>query len=308
MCNVCEGAAVSDSGVEASNPNSEPVAPALSAYTDFRRYLKDFYDYKRACDKDALRPYSYGHFSAAADIKSPNYLKMIMEGKRNLSKAMVAKFAKALQLNKADIEEFEALVFYGQAVDPLERNGFLKGLSEIRVKRKIQNGEIDGTAWDQAPSWVAFALKALAEQRGVEFSPQNLRQLLGGRATIDEIQRTLEKMIAKGDLVRDEATGQVSRGLKPAQATEELPPAAVRKLQAELIYLGMESLFEGDPKEREFGSVTLALTEEEFKQLKFELRHLRKRFYKDSLINRERTPGDRVYQFNLQLFPISENS
>lgn len=70
----------------------------------------------------------------------------------------------------------------------------------------------------------------------------------------------------------------------------------------------MESLLEGRPEEREFGSVTLALTEEEFKQLKFELRHFRKRIYKETLVNREQKPGDRVFQFNIQLFPISEGS
>ena len=53
-------------------------------------------------------------FSAAADIKSPNYLKMIIEGKRNLSEDMISKFAKACSLNKSQGDEFKLLVLFNQ--------------------------------------------------------------------------------------------------------------------------------------------------------------------------------------------------
>ena len=90
------------------------------------------------------------------------------------------------------------------------------------------------------------------------------------------------------------------------KAAEGIPPELIKKLQSELIYLRLESLFQDDPKEREFGSMTLALTMDEFEALKFELRHMRKRILKDTLLRRESEPGEQVYQFNLQLFPVTE--
>ena len=39
---------------------------------------------------------------------------MIIEGKRNLSEEMIGRFAKAMGLNKTDIDEFRALVRYGR--------------------------------------------------------------------------------------------------------------------------------------------------------------------------------------------------
>ncbi|MCB0355974.1 MAG: TIGR02147 family protein, partial [Bdellovibrionales bacterium] len=92
--------------------------PNLSAYTDYRQYLKDFYQFKKSTQSSPIRSYSYATFSAAADIKSPNYLKLIIDGQRNLSDSMIKKFAKALQLSKTEIEEFAALFHYGQAKDP----------------------------------------------------------------------------------------------------------------------------------------------------------------------------------------------
>ncbi|MCB0414587.1 MAG: TIGR02147 family protein, partial [Bdellovibrionales bacterium] len=82
--------------------------PKLQTYTDYREYLQDFYQYKKKLFKNEIRGYTYAHFSAAANIKSPNYLKLIIDGKRNLSKEMIQKFSRALELNKEDSLEFKA--------------------------------------------------------------------------------------------------------------------------------------------------------------------------------------------------------
>jgi uncharacterized protein (TIGR02147 family) len=90
--------------------------------------------------------------------------------------------------------------------------------------------------------------------------------------------------------------------------SENVPVALVRKLQAELIYLGLESLFQDAPQEREFGAMTVSLTESEFEQLKFELRQFRKRWTKDIAVARSQSKGDRVFQLNIQLFPVTKST
>ena len=90
------------------------------------------------------------------------------------------------------------------------------------------------------------------------------------------------------------------------QGSQDVPAALIRKLQAELIYLRMESLFQDEPQDREFGAFTMALTKEEFEHIKFEVRQLRKRLYKDYSVKRENSKGERVYQLNFQLFPVTK--
>src|SRR4051812_24371890 len=111
-------------------------APDLSTYMDYRKYLADFYAFRREQTKNDLRPYSYQMFSAAANIKSPQYLRLIIDGKRNLSDDMVAKFSRALNINKEQSDELRMLVQFTQATDPAERNRFLKDLMELRVSKK----------------------------------------------------------------------------------------------------------------------------------------------------------------------------
>lgn len=286
----------------------ESPAPVLSAYSDFRHYLRDFYEARRRETAGSIRPYSYATFSAAADIRSPNYLKMIIEGQRNLSSEMVKKFAKALNLNKDETDEFSALVAYGQATDPLERNQHLKALAEVRAQRQVKSGEIKAEALDKVPNWITWVLYALAEQKNARFDYDRLYDALKGKALREDIRRSLGRLVQSGDLIIDPETGEIQKGRELMAGSEDIPVALVRKLQAELIYLALESLFQDDPHDREFGAMTVALTEEEFEQLKFELRQFRKRWTKDIYVKRKAGKGDRIFQMNVQLFPLTRRS
>jgi uncharacterized protein (TIGR02147 family) len=283
-------------------------APIIGQYLDFRKLLADFYAYKREISKKDIRPYNYAVFSAAANIKSPNYLKMIIEGKRNLSLDMVARFAKAMGFNKEQSEEFELLVRYGQATDPAERNMNLKELNEKRVDSKLKSGEIDQKTWDKVPGSMAWIIYAMIDQENVKFTASKLRELLRSKATVDEVQSAIQSLVDAGEVIKDEATGELKKARSLMESAEEIPVALVRKLQSELMYLGLESLFQDAANEREFGSATLALTKAEFEELKFNLRKIRKEAAKNISVNRTSTKGERVYQLNLQLFPVTDKA
>lgn len=280
-------------------------APNLSEYMDFRLFLSDWYLYKRELTKKDLRPYSFAMFSAAANIKSPNYLKMIIEGQRNLSEDMILKFAKALGLHKEQADEFRLLVLFGQATDPAERNFFLKELSEFRVMLKLRSGEIDKKMMDKVPGWIGWILYSMLDQEGVEFKAEKIRDLLRGKASVDEIQEAMKTLIKSGEVTQDDITGKLTKTRNLIDSPEDIPVALVRKLQSQLMYLGLESLYQDSPAEREFGSLTLSLTKSEFEELKFKLRQMRKQVNKDNSIRRMNTLGERVYQLNLQLFPVT---
>jgi hypothetical protein len=169
-------------------------APVLGEYADFRLYLRAVYDHRRQTEGTGLRPYSYSTFSAAADIKSPNYLKLIIEGRRNLSEDMMGRFARALRLSREETLEFKALVRYGQSMDPSERNQRLKELADLRAQREFDSGDGDPKAWDKVPGWIGWVLYAMADQAGVEFDPEKLQRLFRAKtpkATV-ELIRTME--------------------------------------------------------------------------------------------------------------------
>ncbi|PWU20947.1 MAG: TIGR02147 family protein [Bdellovibrio sp.] len=275
---------------------------------DFRQYLLDFYKFRRNQTRHQLRPYSYSHFAAAANIKSPNYLKMIIDGKRNLSEDMIGKFARAMNLNKSQATEFRLLVLFNQSADPAERNLLLKDLSDFRVQGKIKRGELDRKSFEKLPSWVAWVIYAMIDQQGVSFDSENLRVLLRGKVKPDEIESALKSLIEAGEVEVEEATGRLRKTRSLVDSPEDIPVALIRKLQAQLMLLGLESLYQDSPTEREFGTLTLALTASEFEEIRFKLRQLRKQIHKENSIRRMTNQGERVYQLNLQLFPVTSRA
>ncbi len=283
------------------------VPPVLSDYMSYREYLADYYQYKRKASKGSLRQYNYAVFSAAANIKSPNYLKMIIEGKRNLSEDMIGKFGKALGFNKEQTEEFRLLVNFTQATDPADRNIFLKKMSEHRVGVKLKTGEIDRKSFEKVPNWVAWIVYAMVDQEGVSFDTASLKNLLRGKASEDEIENSLAALIASGELRRDEKTGEIKKARSLTESPEDIPVALVRKLQSQLMYLGLESIYQDQPTDREFGTLTMSLTKAEFEEIKFKLRQMRKGLNKDNSIARMKSKGERVYQLNIQLFPVTNS-
>ncbi len=280
--------------------------PVLSTYTNYRDYLRDVFEYRRKRTEGQLRPYSYSDFSAAADIRSPNYLKMIIQGDRNMSLDMCKKFGRALRFDKTEQAEFEALVFYGQEKDPLQRNKYLKQLSEIRSQNALASGAIDAETWEKVPGWLSWVLYALIDQEGVNFTSENLKNLLRHRVTDKQINEALNKLTEAGDI--EIVDGKASKKSHMISGAEKIPTALVRKLQAELIYLGLESLYKDEPTEREISGFTMAMTEDEYNWVRHELRKVRKDIQTKLMMAREKNQGQKVYQVNIQLFPLSHEA
>src|SRR4051812_23742011 len=176
--------------------------PVLGEYTDFRQFLKDVYEYRRAIEGTSVRPYSYSTFSAAADIKSPNYLKLIIEGRRNLSEDMMTKFAKAVRLNREETLEFKALVRYGQASQPIERNHFLKELADLRARKEFESGSVSASTWEKVPSWIGWVLYAMADQKDVKFDTTALHKLFRVKVNPEDVRQSLQKLLETGELVK----------------------------------------------------------------------------------------------------------
>ena len=283
-----------------------PCAPKICDYLEYRCFLRDFYLYKRALTAKDVRPYTYAMFSAAADIRSPNYLKLVIDGQRNLSEAMAEKFAKAMGLSKADSLEFVSLVLYTQSFDPIERSRHLKHLSQIRVQAKMDSGEIDSKRWDSIPSWISWMLLQLLDVRVLKLEPVTVSKLLEGKVSPEIVRKALDGLIEVGMLEKDEATGELKPTKQYYDSPFEMPPDMIRKLQTELILLGLDSLFKDSPKEREFGTVTMSLTRDEFEKVKFEVRHMRKRWQREFSDRPHSGKPERLYQFNVQLFPLSQ--
>src|SRR3954468_12495896 len=86
-------------------------AKPIFDYGDYRTYLRESYALLKARDPK----FSFRFFSRLAGFKSSSVLKDVMDGKRNIGRHNIPKFAKALKLEKHEAYFFEHLALLNQA-------------------------------------------------------------------------------------------------------------------------------------------------------------------------------------------------
>src|SRR5665213_36674 len=107
--------------------------PNVFEYSDYRVFLNDTYHYF----KTRFAQFSFRYFSRRAGFASPNFLKLVIEGQRNISPASIPRFAGALKLSKSEAEFFAHLVHFNQSKNPSQRAESAKGMLRCKGFQKI---------------------------------------------------------------------------------------------------------------------------------------------------------------------------
>lgn len=80
--------------------------PHIADYQDYRLFLNNFYEYKHSINP----AFSKRRFAQIAGFKSPNYLQLIVEGKRNLLEDTALELADGFKMSSSEKEIFISLV------------------------------------------------------------------------------------------------------------------------------------------------------------------------------------------------------
>src|SRR3954470_5034384 len=92
-------------------------APDVFRFRDYRAFLRAFYEQNKSNEYG----FSLRAFSKRARLRSSNYLKLVMDGERNLTSEMAVRFAKACSLRGQAADYFCELVAFNQAKSAAER-------------------------------------------------------------------------------------------------------------------------------------------------------------------------------------------
>jgi uncharacterized protein (TIGR02147 family) len=273
------------------------AAPNLYGYLDYRSYLRDWF----AARKVANPRFSHRVFARLAGQRSPSLLKHVMDGQRNLTSATTEAFIRALKLTVEEAEFFTWLVRLDQAESTADRNRAWERISATRHFRDAR--KIEGEGFRYLSHWYIPAVRELATIPGFRADPAWVARILRPRITEAQGRQALSTLQELGMLV----PGPNGEGLVAAEAVV-VTPHEVARLAVENYHQGMlsrasESIGAFDPEERHLGAVTLALPESLVPKLKQELAAFQERLC--SLIEGVEDPVERVYQVNLQLFPLS---
>jgi uncharacterized protein (TIGR02147 family) len=265
------------------------------AYLDYRAFLRDFYTAKKA----ASRGFSYRSFSKRAGVSSPNYLKLVIEGKRSLSEKMAERFATACGLDREASRYFVQLVGFNQAKTSGERAQFYGKLSGFRSYQQAHKLDVAHAAY--YTDWFMPAIRELAASPNFREQPEWIADQLIPPITSLQARRALDTLMDLGLLVRNDAGKLVQADalLSTGPETRGLHIAAFHRAMTQR---AIESIDLVPASERDISSLTLALGRNGLRALKERLQGLRRELLELSALEEE---PEQVVQLNFQLFPLS---
>lgn len=265
-------------------------------YDNYRAFLRDLYE----SYKETKPHFSYRYFSQKAGFRSPNFLKLVIEGKRNLSPESIEKFTNALKLGKKEAEFFRVLVHLNQARTVGEKKIYAEQLMQFRPFRYIYPLRQD--QYRYYTEWYNIAIRELTMLPEFSQDPAWIAKRLVPPISPQQAQKALDLLLQLGLLKGDES-GRLVQTDAFISTGDEVTSTSVANYHRSMIRMGAEALDRFPGPARDISSVTMALSDKSFEEIKALIQRFRKELL--AIADQDQSP-EGVYQVNFQLFPLAK--
>lgn len=274
------------------------IMKSVFEYIDYRHYLSDFYSEH----KKVKKYFSYRYFSSKAGVKSPVFLKLIIEGKRNLTQPMIEKFSTALGLKEKEAVYFNHLVLFNQGKTSLEKQEHylvLKSMAGL-----IKEHVIESDYYDYYDKWYTSVIRELICQRDFKENYDKIAAAVYPKITPTQAKSAVELLVKLG-MIRKKRDGTYAQTEKAITSGSSVTSIAIRNFNRQMAQLAEKSLDSVPVSRRHISGITMGISEEGYHILESEIEAFKERVV--NIINADEI-ADKVYQLNIQLFPTSKET
>ncbi|OFZ20242.1 MAG: hypothetical protein A2X94_15315 [Bdellovibrionales bacterium GWB1_55_8] len=265
-------------------------------YADYRNYLRAVFLEK----KSKNTRFSYRVFSRLAGFSSPNFLKLVIEGQRNLSSESIAKISAALKHNRESASFFRHLVLMNQATSAEERNSHAEQVLKSRHYR--QHHPLSRERYEYYSRWYVVAVRELVDTKGFQEDPDWIARTVTPSITVTEATQALE-ILKRLELVASNENGKLVQTSRIVSAGDEVASVALAEFHRQMIDKGREAIDRFPSHERDISSVTLGLSAANVIKVKELIQRFRKQLLE---IAEHDAHATQVYEVNFQYFPLSK--
>lgn len=272
-----------------------PIKPSLFAYTEYRKYLKDIYFYRKELD----HKFSHRFIALHVGATSSGWFAGIINNKINLTGSYLTSLCKLLQLKQRESDYFEILVSYDQSGTLEEKNKYLQ---KILTFKGVDPAVIMPEQFEFYSKWYISAIRELLLFFRFRDDYKELAKTLNPPIRPAEAIHAVELLLSLGLIEKD------NEGfLKPVKQTIT-KDSAFRSTHwgnymSAMIKLALESIDRHEKEIRDISSVTIGLSPESWIIAKNEIACLRNKLLSLSEQDKKHSA---VYQCNIQLFPLSQ--
>jgi uncharacterized protein (TIGR02147 family) len=269
--------------------------PLVYEYTNYRKFLKDFY-----ADKKEKKPsFSYQSFAQKAGFKSKASLANITSGRQSLSMSRIYEVARAAGLGKKETEYFDALVHFNEAKTVEEKEFHFERMRSLAQKSSA--ARLMDSQYDYYSTWYHCAIRELVTLVDFRDDFSALGALVEPPITPAQAKKSVELLVNLG-MLRKSPGGRYFQTEKLLSTGDEVKSFALQKYHQEHLRLAAESINRHDRSIRDISSITAGLSQQGMRQVKLEIQQFRKRLL--DIIAAD-APAESVYQIAFQLYPLS---
>ncbi len=269
----------------------------LYEYSDYRKYIKDYYENNKARTPN----FSFRYLSMKAGINSASFFKSIMDGTRNLTKNTILKTCLALKLADKEAEYFENLVFFNQAKSIADKNVYfdrLVGFQKLKNLKLVKEEEYDFYA-----EWYHCIIRELAVNLDFKDNFALLASKILPTITAKQAEKSVSLLLKLGFL-KKENNRYVQRD-PVISSGNSIKSHQITQFQIKMLQRAMEAYDRSQTDERMMSSTTFNISKESFEYFKKKIREIRSHLLE---IARTDDKSDRIYQMNINLFPVSKTN
>jgi uncharacterized protein (TIGR02147 family) len=263
-------------------------------YIDYREYLKTYFNERKKNDPR----FSHRYLSRRLGLTSPNFIMMVMQGKRNLTRPLAFKISEEFKHNTKETEYFECLVGFAQAETTSEKDRYFNRMAELRRKTVVD--KIEENQYEYYSNWYNPAVRELVTYPDFKGDYNWLAKKVLPRITEAQAKHSVELLLKLGLIQKTgKAYRRKSALISTGPAVTSLAVANFHRTMAQRAAAAMDII----PKEeRDMSACTVNISQKGFQQIKEVVDECRKKVLE---IAGADVPAERVYQVNFHLFPIS---
>lgn len=262
-------------------------------YLDYRQYLRDFY----VQQKKTNAFFSYRYIGNKVGMDS-SFLIKVLQGHLHIADDRIESFTKICGFNDKEAAYFEALVHFNKAKTEKESKLYFEKMLSINKAKSDKLGE---NQYEFFQKWYYSAVWSLLDGAPFQGDPKDLGNMLTPPIGVKETKQAL-KLLEDLKLIEKSPEGAYKAVGLNLTTGKEWRSVAITQYQREMIKIAEESLERFKKEERDISTLTLNIPESaipEIRELTGEFRESLKK-----LVNGYPDP-DRVYQLNIQLFPLT---
>jgi uncharacterized protein (TIGR02147 family) len=264
-------------------------------YSDYRKFLFDFYREKKASQKG----FSHRYIAEKVGFKSGGHFSQILSGTANISITFIERLADFCDLNKREYLYFQNMVLFNQAKNLADKKRHFEKMMSFKESRVRT---VSAQEYEFYDKWYYTAIRELLSFYPFSDNYEELSRMLVPAIPAVEARRAIEllgrlKLISRDEAGRWRPTDALISTGYDAQSV------CINNFVFNSLELAKCAIDSFDRKERNFSWVSLSASPRGYQAIVEELRQSRRRIME--IVKNDERP-DRAYLFNFQVFPISK--